>query len=79
MIIGTVRDKYNVWMGRLNSRWDGGYQVNELDLVKLIEIPDMLQRLRLWWRMVYVLPCIPLRVHSLHIMHHVSYVLFPRY
>jgi hypothetical protein len=45
----------------------------------LMEAPDMLQRLVLWWRMVYVPTCIPLRVHFLHITYHVSYVLHSRY
>jgi len=53
--------------------------VNELDLVKLIGIPGTLRRLVLWWQMVYASPCIPLRVYFLHITHHVSCALFPRY
>lgn len=45
----------------------------------LIEISDTLQRLVLWWRMVCVSACIPLRVHFLRIMYHISYILWPRY
>ena len=47
--------------------------------MKLMEAPDTLQRLVLWWRMVYISASIPLRVHFLHIMYHVSYFLCPRY